>query len=546
MNNDLLQDVLHFCLIAGAVLVVLLIILQVRIARLKQKNYFLNRDRERYAETLYASKDGYFAFIYPDERIRDPRRTVRERCSRRLAVMLGLKEGIQADFDAVMSVFYKEDAQKIRKYVHLMKEEGIGFEDIFSLKTTGQSISVAGSRIHGHDGNLYCDMLWFRDLSDDLKKNRELQAEKEELESRTLLLENILDTLNCPIWVRDESLKITAANRRYMELAGVENPDELSSKKIPDSPIISDKTAKSAVSANKIKKSPLKLVRGGKAFAFEVIEAPFRMDNTLEKNGTVGMLLDMSELEEVKRDFKIHQTAHLEVLSALGTAFAIYNTEQKLIFYNKAFVNLWNLNVSFLENNPSFGEFLDEIRSMRLLPEVSDYRLYKSDAEKMFTSLISPKETLLHIPDGRTFKQMVAPYPNGLIFAYEDVSDRLAATRMINELVSVQQNILDQVKDAVVIFGADQNLRWCNQSYCKLWNISELQARSMLNLNEVLELQRPYLTTAAPWDDVKQTMMRHILNLHADFIIERCDNIVLEVSSAVLSDDSVMITYKAV
>lgn len=40
------------------------------------KNYFLNRDRERYAETLYASQDGYFAFLYPDQKSTIPGRTL--------------------------------------------------------------------------------------------------------------------------------------------------------------------------------------------------------------------------------------------------------------------------------------------------------------------------------------------------------------------------------------------------------------------------------------------------------------------------------------
>ena len=54
MNDDLLREVLYFCLAGGVVLIALLISFQITIARLKQKNYFLNRDRERYAETLYA------------------------------------------------------------------------------------------------------------------------------------------------------------------------------------------------------------------------------------------------------------------------------------------------------------------------------------------------------------------------------------------------------------------------------------------------------------------------------------------------------------
>ena len=50
----------------GAIFVLLLGFVfweSIHILKLKQKNYFLNRDRERYAETLYAAKDGYFSFI---------------------------------------------------------------------------------------------------------------------------------------------------------------------------------------------------------------------------------------------------------------------------------------------------------------------------------------------------------------------------------------------------------------------------------------------------------------------------------------------------
>lgn len=55
-------------------LLFLLFYLAVSMLKLKQKNYFLKRDKERYIETLYASQDGYLAFIYPDEKINDPRK----------------------------------------------------------------------------------------------------------------------------------------------------------------------------------------------------------------------------------------------------------------------------------------------------------------------------------------------------------------------------------------------------------------------------------------------------------------------------------------
>ena len=43
----------------------------VRLLQEKRRNYFIRRDRDRYEETLYACRDGYFAFIYPDDRVND-------------------------------------------------------------------------------------------------------------------------------------------------------------------------------------------------------------------------------------------------------------------------------------------------------------------------------------------------------------------------------------------------------------------------------------------------------------------------------------------
>ena len=43
----------------------------------------------------------------------------------------------------------------------------------------------------------------------------------------------------------------------------------------------------------------------------------------------------------------------------------------------------------------------------------------------MFTSLIEPRQELLHLPDGRTLRLSISPHPfGGLTFVYEDVTDR--------------------------------------------------------------------------------------------------------------------------
>ena len=154
MNQSLLTDMyyaapeLWYALAAlfGALLF-LLISISLKLLKLKQKNYFLNRDRERYAETLYASKDGYFAFLYPDQTINDPRKNIVEHCSRRLAVIMNLSQGTNSKFEDILKNFYKDDAKILQKYVDMLKDDGVSFEDDFVLKNSNRRLHLSGHKI---------------------------------------------------------------------------------------------------------------------------------------------------------------------------------------------------------------------------------------------------------------------------------------------------------------------------------------------------------------------------------------------------------------
>ena len=74
----------------------------------------------------------------------------------------------------------------------------------------------------------------------------------------------------------------------------------------------------------------------------------------------------------------------------------------------------------------------------------------------MFTSLIEPQEELLHLPDERTLRLVVSPHPfGGLTFVYEEVTDKLALERSYNTLIEVQRETLDNLYEAIAVFGSD-------------------------------------------------------------------------------------------
>lgn len=519
--------------------------------KLRQKNYFLRRDRERYAETLYASHDGYFAFIYPDDKVNDPRKTITERCSRRLAVILGLEKGVKSDFNDVLKNFYKDDVKKINKYVGLLKEEGVAFEDYFLLKTADKYIRLEGVRINGADGNIYCDMIWFRDVSFATNRIKSLEQAKDSIEQKLLLQQDLLDNLPFAVWLRDNNLDIVYCNKKFAEFIPGKSRDDITAEHLEISGTggesISRTLAARVHNSKRAGKTPAGVVVKGSRIAMEAFEAPFYAEQNLDKTYSAGCLINISELDELRRNLKRYQDAQLEILGTLGTAFAVFNQNMVLEFYNHSFAKLWELDNAWLDNRPAYTAFLDLIREKRLLPEVPDYKAFRHDEQKKFTQIIEPVNDLMHLPNGKTLRRMRAPYPmGGVVFAFEDISDRLAATTAYNALMAVQNEILANLFDAVLVFGTNGRLNFFNDAYLKLWNADKNLLAAEPTFDEVLDSQRPFFAKDEDWDSLKEGIRANILNMTSKTMsLQRRGGENLTLGVAHLSDGSLMVTYKS-
>ena len=546
MDMEILRDMVFISLFLFFVLLGIIGALQIKIYKYKHKIYFIRRDRERCTEVLFAAKDGYFCFVYPDQKVKDPQKEIKEKCSRRLAVMLGIKSGTAASFTEILEVFYKEDAKILKKYVNLLQQEGKPFEDMLRLKGNDRDICVYGNRINGADNNLYCDIVWFRDVSRETAKIRDLAQEKKSVQDNLDKLEQMIDGVDYPIWLRNENLQLLAINKKYMDFVPIKNKSEIISGHVEISnnkgEKIAEEEAESAQKSKKMQKKKLNIVRNGELLNFELRENPYYIGDSLDKIGTVGYLVDNTALEKAKRSFKVNQNNHLEILGALGTAFAIFDNRSKLYFYNTSFKNLWNLDAEFLEKTPSYLQFLETVRENKMLPPVSDIKNYKMEEMSVFGGLLNTKEDLLHLPDGRTIRRLRTPHPNGVIFAFEDVSDRLATMRRLNDLTAIQQNILDNLNDSVIIFGTNQRLKFYNRAYLKLWSLDFDKLQDEPKLDEVIGLQKLFFSNIDDWEAFKKRMMDNIL-AGRRFNLLRDDNANLAVSPLIFYDGSVMITY---
>ncbi len=548
MNTDLLNWTVIGGLLIILGLMAILAILQTKIYKYRRKIYFVRRDKERTNELLWTTKDGYFCFIYSDEKLNHNPQKVMGKCSRRLAVMLDLKNGTTADFNEICDAFYKDDAQLLKKYVSLLQQDGLAFEDMLSIKGGKRFMCVYGNRVHGADGNLYGDVVWFRDVSAEAEHMLQLENEKNSVLNTIKQYENLIDGIEMPIWLRDENLQLAIVNKKYAEYSGknskaevLRQNTELSNSKgeTPDAAI-----AASAQKTKKKQKKPFKMVRGGNYYFYELRENPYFIGDTLDKIGTVGSLVDCTALETAKRDFERNQNSHLDILGVLGTAFAIFDEKTNLYFYNTSFRQLWNLDADFLEKKPSYLQFIETIRQQKMLPPVPDFKTFKEEELSVFNRLWKMRDDLLPLPDGRTIHRFRMPHPNGVIFAFEDVSDRLATMRRLNDLTEMQQGILDNLTDAVIIFGPNQRLKFYNRAYLKLWSLDYDKMQDEPKMDDVITYQKLFFSNIPEWNDFRQTMLTMIME-GRKFTLTRDDNAEISVSPQIFYDGSIMLTYTA-
>src|SRR5205085_9379690 len=116
------------------------------------------------------------------------------------------------------------------------------------------------------------------------------------------------------------------------------------------------------------------------------------------------------------------------------------------------------------------------------------------------TSRIEPQTELMHLPDDRTLSVSVSPHPlGGLIFVYEDVTDRLALERLYNTLIEVQRETLDNLFEGIAVFGSDGRLKLHNPAYRKIWGLSEADLAGEPHFGDIVEKTRDLYREDGDW-----------------------------------------------
>jgi signal transduction histidine kinase len=401
----------------------------------------------------------------------------------------------------------------------------------FSLKLgtrNGEVFAVEGRQ--ARNGEI---VLW---LLDESAAARALRVDEEAMRLRELI-----DSSPLPMWRRDPDRALVECNRAYgfavdatPQMAVAQNLELVATdlrKTLSPATGTVDATDRCAEQRH--------IVIDGSRRLLEITEIPCR------DGGTIGFALDRTEVEAAEAELRRHISAHAAVLEGIGTAVAIYGADRRLRFFNSAFAALWGLEPEWLAAEPSFGDILEQLREHRRIPERADFGAFKRERIGLFTSLIEPQQELMHLPDDRTLKVSISPHPfGGLTFVYENVTDRLALERSCKTLTQVRRATLDNLFEAVAVYGSDGRLKLHNPAYLQIWGLSPGDVAEEPHIAEIIERTRALLDDGGDWAAMKQGIVAKVTaHVLTSGPLYRSDGSMLQVATVPLPDGNVLLTY---
>lgn len=347
-----------------------------------------------------------------------------------------------------------------------------------------------------------------------------------------------LDALPFPVWLRrGPELALSFVNRAFLAASGAALDAALTAN------FAFDRSEKDLAAAARGENTTMEAKRfavlGGhrRALAFAL--------NPLPDGNVVGSVLDITELSEADARLQQHLDAHADTLDRLATAVAIFGPDRKLIFYNRAYVRLWELPETWLDGHPTEGEILDRLRELRRLPEQPDFRAWRQARLKLFERLDEHPEELWHIPGGKTLRVVTQPHPfGGLIFLYEDVSDQLRLESSYNTLIKVQKATLDTLQEGVAVFGPDGRLKLYNAAFTRIWRLEPADLKDEPHLRRIAEICANRFGRDRVWDIVTGAVTSAGAERRREWgEAERSDGAIISLSIAPLPDGATLASF---
>ncbi len=220
--------------------------------------------------------------------------------------------------------------------------------------------------------------------------------------------------------------------------------------------------------------------------------------------GAGAMAFDVTEQEAARAELDRHVQAHGETLNHVTDAVAIFGPDRRLMFHNRAFAEIWDLDEGFLLEKPAHGQLLDRLRERGKLPSRTDYPAWRADELAHYLDISGIAEDTWSLTDGKTLSITRQRHPlGGLLLLFRDITGELSLQTRYNALINTQAATLDNLHEACAVFGGDGRLRLSNKAFRTLWKLEEEDLRDGPDYDAIVDKCIPLFYDRAVWSAIK-------------------------------------------
>ncbi len=413
-------------------------------------------------------------------------------------------------------------------------------DGLISLREAGHPFNLSVKNIHGDlleaDGRAAGGLatLRFRPLAGDRRQASETLYDAQKLAKQVERLSALLDAAPFPVWINAKEGALSWVNEAYIKSTEAADIDTVLKNNIalvrPENIDTNKPDAKTGLIGR------ARAIQQGAMRAFNIHEIDLNI-------GRAGFAIDVTPLESAEKELDRHIKAHASTLDKLNTAIAIFGPDQRLRFFNQAYVMLWNLDENWLQTQPSDGEILDRLRASRNLPEEANYREWRSKQLAVYTNL-EIRETYWYLPDGRSLRVICEQHPfGGVTYLYENLTKEYQLESRYNELFEVQRETLDNLAEAVALSGSDGRLKLFNPAFTEFWSLDVGFLNQKPHMDQLAQLPSLSVDSRTAWQDIKFSVTGIEANRKAHEGQMNQDGRILHYRAVPLPDGNALLTF---
>ncbi|CCF78189.1 PASPAC domain-containing protein [Wolbachia endosymbiont of Onchocerca ochengi] len=304
------------------------------------------------------------------------------------------------------TVFYS-----FNEFVNFFEQSESLIKNFTEAKKINKSFTLD---LKSKDGEIYCIcygrsiidnsntvigvLLWIRNISDYKIQATELELENNKLKQKIESYRNIFNSLPFPILKYNENKKIKFYNSFYDKY--INNSQRLTVTN----------------SAQSLKSGKHVITYKNERKVFDFIKIPIRNSGSIVIYGK-----DVSDTEELYVRLDSYLAAQKNLLEELPIAITIYGRNQKLKFFNNAFIKSFQFDIKLLASYPTYHEVMFYLFESKKLLKQEDFQAISNQRHELFKKLLAPYNSTINLTNGKAFRTLIIPYASeGLLFSYEE------------------------------------------------------------------------------------------------------------------------------